>query len=285
MTHYETLGVAQSATPDEIKSAYRKLAKQHHPDLGGDITKFQQISEAYETLSNDQNRAHYDYQLRNPQPQGFPPGFEMHMNGHPFAQHSDIFNHLNEHLFTQFGFGARQPQRNRNIRINLELDLLDTLNPHDKVIEYKTASGMETISINFPPGIHDGQIISLQGRGDNAIANAPRGNLEIVVHVKPNKNFYRINQHVYSDITIDCFDAMIGKTLVLHTPMGKTIELTIPAGTQNSTQFGITDEGFPIGNGGRGKFIVKVSVLIPTVLTDEQKTLVKQIQKLKPINT
>ena len=122
MTHYETLGVAKTATPEEIKASYRKLAKTYHPDLGGDVSKFQAISEAYETLSDADKRAHYDYQQSTPNgPQGF--HFSSNFN-HPNA------DFINEQFSQMFGFNFRNAQqvpRNRNIRIQLQLDFLDTL--------------------------------------------------------------------------------------------------------------------------------------------------------------
>jgi curved DNA-binding protein len=276
MTHYATLGVAEAATPEEIKSAYRKLAKQHHPDLGGDVAKFQQISEAYETLADGDKRAHYDHQLRNPQ---FNHGFNQ---GNP-----DIFNHINEQFSHMFGFNFMHPQtpRNRNIRIHLELDFLETLNVCQKTIEFNLTNGSERITLDIPAGISDQAVLQMAGRGDNAITSVPRGSLEIVVRVKPHPKFTRIDDHILTDVTINCFQSILGHSLDFDTPSGKKINLRIPPGTQSGTQFGITDEGFSIANRPRGKFIIKVNVMIPTALTTEQLKLVEQIQDIKPINT
>jgi curved DNA-binding protein len=287
MTHYATLGVADAATPEEIKSAYRKLAKQHHPDLGGDVTRFQQISEAYETLADADKRAHYDHQLRNPQPQfhhGHPGGFHF---THNFDGNPDVFNHINEQFSQMFGFNFRHPQtpRNRNIRIQLEMDFLETLDTCQKTIEFNLTNGKETITLDLPAGINDNTTLQVAGRGDNGNSAVPRGTLEIVVRVKPNSKFVKVDDHVLSDITIDCFQAILGHNLDLDTPRGKKINLTIPPGTQSGTQFGITDEGFSRPNRSMGKFIIKINVMIPTALTKEQLQLVEQIQNIKPINT
>jgi curved DNA-binding protein len=275
MTHYATLGVADSATPEEIKSAYRKLAKQHHPDLGGDVTKFQQISEAYETLNDADKRAHYDHQLRNPQPQ-------FHHNPH------DIFNDINDHFSQMFGFNFRHAQqvpRNRNIRIQLTLDFLETLDVCQKTIEFNLSNGTERITLDLPAGISDQTVLQMAGRGDNAIQSVPRGTLEIVVKVTPHPKFTRIEDHIITDVTIDCFQAIVGTEVDITTPRNRRIRLNIPTGTQNGTQFGITDEGFARFNKTMGKLIVKVSVLIPTALTSDQINLVQQIQSLRPVNT
>lgn len=284
MTHYATLGVADAATPEEIKSAYRRLAKQHHPDLGGDVTKFQQISEAYEVLSDADKRAHYDHTLRNPpQPEfhGFPGGFSFNFGNNQ----DEVFRNINEEFSRAFGFQFRQVPRNRNIRIQLDLNFLETLDPIQKTIEYNLTHGNETITLDLPAGIADQTILQIAGRGDNANNAVPRGNLEVLVRVKPHFKFTKVDDHVLTEVTIDCFQAVLGQELDLETPRGKNIRLNIPAGTQSGTQLGITDEGFVRSNRTTGKFIVRVNVKVPTALTKEQLDLVKQITQLKPINT
>ena len=287
MTHYETLGVTEAATPEELKSAFRKLAKTHHPDLGGDIQKFQQINEAYETLSDPDKRAHYNHQLRNPHQQNpfannMHPGnpFEFHFNmggGNPFD--------FQDQIFQQFGFNVRQPARNRNIRIQLEVDLLSTLHKQTKVVEYKTSNATETLQIELPPGINDGTAFNIQGRGDDSNPSIPRGNLEVVVKVLANSRYFRSGDNLFEDITIDCFQAIMGCKKTLHLPSGKQIELNIPAGTQHQAQFGVTDEGFDRNNGTTGKYVARINVLIPTALTTDQLNLIAQIQQIRPVNT
>jgi DnaJ-class molecular chaperone len=125
----------------------------------------------------------------------------------------------------------------------------------------------------------------MAGRGDNAIISVPRGMLEVVIRVKPHPKFNKLDDHVITDVTIDCFQAITGHEIEMATPRGKTIRLAIPAGTQSGTQFGITDEGFMRVNRTIGKLIVKVNVMIPTALTKEQINLVQQIQLIKPVNT
>jgi len=288
MNHYETLGVAQNATPDEIKSAFRKLAKQHHPDVGGDQGRFQAISVAYNTLSDPQERAAYDHSLRNPQPQ-----FRQHHHhhhGNPFEFHfnfggGDPFINLNEMFANQFGFQTRQQPRNRNLRIVLELQFLETLNSQNKVLEYKTANNTERINVEIPAGVEDGFTFQVVGRGDDANPSVPRGNLDVQIRVHRHERYQRSGENVIEDVTIDAFQAMLGCKLPVQLPSGKSIELNIPRGTQHNSQFGITDEGFPRQNGTRGKYVAKINIKIPTILTNGQINLIKEIQKIKPINT
>jgi len=286
MSHYDTLGVAQNATPEEIKQAFRRLAKEYHPDVGGDAAKFQAISEAYEILINPDKKAHYDYTLKNPN-QNFNQfqnqGFEF---THTF--NDDVFRDISEQFSNMFGFNfrtAQQVPRNRNIRVHVELEFLETLNPTQKIINYKLTNGDETITLDFPAGFTDNTILQLAGRGDNANSAVPRGNLEVAIKVKPHPKFSRLDDHILSEVTISCFDAILGCSILMDTPRAKHIRLSIPAGTQHGTQFGITDEGYKRSNNTYGKLIITVNVKVPTALTQEQLNLVEQIQKLKPINT
>jgi len=283
--HYETLGVAQNATPEQLKAAFRKLAKEHHPDLGGDVAKFQKINEAYETLSDPDKKAHYDYQRSNP-------NHGMHHDPDPFGfgfSHpiNDIFNEFS-FTFGPNGFQGRphQQQRNKNLRIVYEMELLDTLHEQTKVFDIRLSNGKETIELKIPAGIGDGQVVGLKGKGDNEHQNLPRGNLEIVIKIKSHPVFTRQDDNIVMDVTIDCFDALIGKDVELDLPSSKRISMRIPAGTQMGTIFGISDEGFPTyPKFTRGKLLVRVNVLIPKTLTPDQIILVKEIQKKQPVNS
>lgn len=279
MNYYDTLGLQMGATPEEIKAAYRKLAKQHHPDSGGDVSKFQEVSNAYETLSDPNKRAQYDFQVNQPQGQ---PGFSFNFShGDPMA---DIHNHFSQ----MFGFNfahAQQVPRNRNIRVQLDLDFIETLNPCQKTIDYNLSNGRETITLDIPAGIQDQSIFNVSGRGDNGNQQVPRGNLEVIIRVKPHPKFTRLDDHVFTEITIDCFQAILGHEMDIMTPRGRSIRLFIPAGTQHGAQMGITDEGFTRANRTVGKLIVKINILIPSALTSSQLNLVQQINSIRPVNT
>jgi curved DNA-binding protein len=279
MNYYDTLGLQMGAAPEEIKAAYRKLAKQHHPDSGGDVSKFQEVSNAYETLSDPNKRAQYDFQVNQPQGQ---PGFTFNFShGDPMA---DIHNHFSQ----MFGFNftnAQQVPRNRNIRVQLDLDFIETLNPCQKTIDYNLSNGRETITLDIPAGIQDQSVFNVAGRGDNGNQQVPRGNLEVIIRVKPHPKFTRLDDHVFTEITIDCFQAILGHEMDIMTPRGRSIRLFIPAGTQHGAQMGITDEGFTRANRTVGKLIVKINILIPSALTSSQLNLVQQINSIRPVNT
>jgi curved DNA-binding protein len=262
MSHYETLGVAKTATPEEIKIAFRKLAKQHHPDTGGDISEFQKINEAYEVLSDPEKKSNYDYKLNLK-------NNSVHIDNFNFDfifEASDIFNNFRE----------RAVQRNNNIRVILEIPFLETLEEHTKVVNINLTHGVENLEIKIPSAIENGAVLTLRGRGDNAHSNIPRGNLEIITKIIPHENFYRQGMDVVTTIKVDCFTAMIGGIVELLTPQGKNIELKIPAGTQHNQIFGITDLGFKNVRNIRGKLLIKIEITIPKDLSDTQKDLIKQ---------
>jgi curved DNA-binding protein len=259
MTHYETLGVSKTASPEEIKSAYRMLAKKHHPDAGGDAAKFAEISNAYDILSNSAKRAEYD----SPTPQH---GFTS--SGFPFDI-NDFFGQA---------FSAAQFRRNRNLRTAINLDFLDTLEPRKMTISVPLTNGGENLDIEVPPGVDNGQVVVLRGYGDNSDASIPRGNLEILFNVTPHPEFTRVGFNVVKEISIDCIDAMLGTEVPVVLPVNSKLTLiTVPPGTQNGAQFGIPDQGFMINTNTRGKFILKVNVIVP-IITDEQKEILKQLR-------
>jgi len=272
--YYTTLGVDRSADPETIKRAYRKLAAQHHPDRGGDTNKFQEIQAAYDTLSDPQRRSEYD----NPQPQGFhfnfgggfPGGFgsifEQHFGpGHPF---SDMF-------------GGRPQNKNRTLNLQTTVSLHDAYFGKDVVAELVLPSGRkEKINIKIPPGVDDGTTIRVHGLGDDSIPNLPRGDIHLSIHVLPDPVWRRNGDDLIKTIDINCIEAMLGKNLNVDTLSGTTLQIVIKPGTQPGQVLSIQGHGMPnIHNQNvRGKLLLEVKISIPTLLTDIEKDLLRQIK-------
>lgn len=230
MDYYAVLGVAKNATSDDIKKAYRKLASQHHPDKGGDTSKFQQIQEAYSVLSDDQKRKMYD----NPpnQQQGFG-GFSTNNQNFSFNNFNDIFGQI----FNNRGFGyAKQV-----VRTSIMLSLQDAYYGASKILELNTQDGKKVIDIKVPPGVNNGD----QMRYENIIDQAT---LIVEFVISPDLRFERRNQDLYCNVSISVLDLITGSQIEFVTISGKTLQVNIKPKTQPYMYIKIQGHGMPIIN-------------------------------------
>ena len=279
MDYYSTLGLQRNASEDDIKKAYRKMAMKHHPDRGGDETTFKQISEAYEILSDPQKKQMVDMgvdpraQQMGGRHQQSP--FEFHFNSGNFE---DVFSNFG--FGGPFGFGGRQPQRNKTININVDLSLEDVLKGKELDAELAVPNGKKKIiNINIPAGIESGQQIRYQGMGDTAIPGVPPGDLIVNVRVAPHPIFRREGDSLIVEKNISAWDAMLGCNLDLQTLDGKNLNITVPSGTQPETVLSCRNEGLPnMRNRQRGNLLIKIKVVVPRNLTATQ---IASIENLK----
>lgn len=258
INHYQTLGVAENASQDEIKKAYRSLANKHHPDKGGDQAKFKDISVAYDTLGDAQKRAQYDQERQfanNPQFH-FNTGNvndifgQMFGQGHPFA---DIFGG---------GFRQQHHHRNRDLNIQCQITLLDSYQGKQIEAQYQLPSGKkQTVVINVPAGIENGSTIKYRGLGDDTVPNAPRGDLNVTIVVQPDRNYERVGNDLITTVEITPIEAMIGTRKTVRNITGSTIDLEIRPGVSAGTEFAQGGNGFPNSHGGpRGRFVAIVTI-------------------------
>jgi curved DNA-binding protein len=275
MDHYSTLGVDRNSSPEDIKRAYRKLASQHHPDKGGDTKKFQEIEEAYRTLSDPDKRAQYD----NPQPQyhggfgggGMPPGFE------------DIFSQMfggGGNPF--FGNGFRQPQspRNRTLNIQTSISLEEAFHGKDLLANLQLPSGREQVlEIKIPPGIQDNTTLRLARMGDDSFPNVARGDIHLTVNILQHNRFLRQGDDLLFNLKISAIDAILGKTITVDTIDQKTLEVKINPGTQPGQILSASGYGMPNMNDPRfkGRMLMNIEIVIPTNLTEEQKQTLEKV--------
>lgn len=275
MTHYETLGVAEKATAEEIKRAYRKLASQHHPDKGGDVKKFQQIEEAYRILSDNQQRQQYDMQ-RN--------GFG---NGREFRFHSSGMGHPDiDEIFRTFGFGAGDPfggfrqqrRRNKDLRIEIPIPLVSTLETQTKTISVSTTNGERTtVEVNIPRGVTNGTTVRYSELGDNLFNTIPRGDLYVHFNVHNAENFIVHGLDLYTKTSVNCLQALVGGTVIVTGLDGKTFEITVPQETQPGVRFRIPGQGlYQMNSDIRGNLYVEVEVFVPKNLTQDQKEVIRK---------
>jgi len=286
MNHYDLLGITNTATPEDIKKAYRKLASQHHPDKGGDTAKFQEIQKANEILSDEHKRAQYDMELA-----GGGRHFQFNTSDMPNGDF-DMFDMLRRQFGVNFGNGQdpfsqfkqanqrRQPPRNRDVRIMVPLELEETLSEQTKTLKVTLPGNMqENIEIKIPRGIHNGNTVRYSGLGDHSITNAPRADLYVQFHVKPHSRFGQSGIDLVAGLTINCLDAVVGCEKEVEGIDGKKFKISIPPGTQFGARFGIPDQGlYTTDHPGRGKLVVMLEIYIPKELTEEQLKTIRSIQ-------
>jgi len=264
--YYSVLGVHRGAGPDEIKQAYRRMAKQHHPDKGGDTNKFQEVEEAYRILSDDAKRAEYD----NPQPQ-FNDPFGPFMNTGGFG---DIFRHFHH------GFRQQQPQRNRTLNVQTTISLEDAFHGKELIANITLPNGRDqVVNVKIPAGIQDGTVLRLAGMGEDTISNLPRGDIHLTISIHPHQLFQRHGDDLVQDLTIPVWTAMLGDTIKVRTIDNRELEVTIQPGTQFGQVLGVPGAGMPNMNDNRfkGRLLLKVNIQIPSNLNENQKNLLRQV--------
>jgi molecular chaperone DnaJ len=285
MTHYDTLGVPESASLDEIKKAYRKLANQHHPDKGGDTNKFQQIQAAYDAIGDEQKRAQYDGERRGHS------GFHFSVNGQDVG--SDGMPQHMEEMLRNFGFSFgpgfaahgdpfaqfRQPRKNKDMQVDVVISLASTLDAQTKTISVQTTNGeRSTVEVQIPRGVRPNSTIKYPGLGDNFFATLARGDLYIRLHVEGNPNFHVDNIDLVKTVDINCIYATTGHDIFVEGLDGKKFTITMPPGTQNNTKFRIPQQGLYLMNQNhRGSLIVVVNLIVPTDLNSNQLEILRTI--------
>ncbi len=259
MDHYNTLGVPRDADHDTIKKAYRKLAMEHHPDKGGDISKFQEITAAYETLSDVDKRSQYDNpQARQQNFQGFPQDFNI--NG---VDLNDLFGHI---------FGQSQRNTSPVYRTTVTVSLVDSYNGADHVLQLSMPSGVKVINITIPTGVQTGQ----QLRYDNIIDGA---SLIIEFHVLKDLRFDRSGSDLYANYPISVLDLIVGTKVQFQAINGKMLDVTIPAKTQPNHQIRLPGLGMPISNTGQyGDQILLLKPFIPDSISTDIIDSIKRNQ-------
>ncbi len=271
--YYEILGVDKNASEDEIKKAYRKAASKHHPDReGGDTVKFQEVQEAYETLSDKTKKYHYDHPPSNNHGFNFNSGFEPNRGNTPEDIFANFFRHAQ----------AQQARRNKDLRVNLSVSLESTLEAQKKSIDVQTTNGGHfVIDLDLPRGINSGATIKYPLMGDNFHDTLTRGDLYVIVTVLPHARFGVEGLNLVAEININAVEAMIGVRKTIIGLDGKEFAISLPAGCQHDTKFLMAKQGlYQMNVPFRGDLIVVVKVAIPTP-TVEQTEVLRNIFNIK----
>ena len=274
MTHYATLGVAENASPDDIKKAFRSLASKHHPDKGGDTARFQEIQAAYAVLGDEQKRAQYDAERRGSG------GFRFTVNGRPFDG-GGVPPGM-EDLFAQFGFSGgpfggvrqqQQPRRNKDLQVRISILLLETLDNHTKTISVQTTSGERTtVEVQVPRGVTTGVTVKYPELGDNLFTSLQRGDLYVQFEVRAHADFEVVGLDLVTPMTINSLEAMVGCEKTVKCLDGTELTIAIPAGTQPMSKFRIYNQGlWQMNQNTRGNLLVNVHIVTPTLTAEAQQ--------------
>ena len=271
--YYDTLGVSETASDKEIKSAFRKLAGEHHPDKGGSEAKFKEVNEAYDTLKNTQKRQEYDTMRKYGQrSSGSGEGFNFNIND---MFDDDVF----QDFFSGFGFtpgGGRsqtrvyrnQPRQNRNLNIRLTLSIKEVYAACEKTISVRLPSGRdEIVNIKIPAGCQDGVTFKYRGMGDDTDKNLSRGDLLVTVSVLDSDGYTRKMNDLWTDRTITAFEAMRGTEFKIRTLDDRTLNVRVAAGTQPGSVISVKGQGMPVHDtlNIKGNIYVRVNITIPTL--------------------
>ena len=293
--YYKVLGVEKNASDDDIKKAYRKLARKYHPDLNPNDKeankKFQQINEANEVLSDPEKRKKYDQygkdwkhaeqfeQARQTQGHGADQWGQTFTGNFEEGDFSDFF----ESLFGggssgRRGRGRQTKFRGQDIDGEFQLNLIDAYKTHQQTF---TVNG-KNIRITIPAGVENGQKIRIAGHGEPGINGGPNGDLFITFHIVNNTNFRRHGNDLYATVDIDLYTSLLGGDIMVDTLDGK-IKLKVAPETQNGTKVRLKGKGFAVYKKENefGDLILAYNVKLPTNLTEKQKELFGQIRDIQ----
>ena len=219
MDYYSTLGINRNASQEEIKKAYKKMSMQHHPDrTGGDDSKFKEINEAYQNLSDPQKKQMYDqFGTTDPRQRQYnSQNYEFNFNGSPFGGMDDIF----ESFFGGSPFGnQRKRATNRPINVAVDISLEDVLHGKTVGMEIALPTGRtKVVTVDIPPGVEHGQTIRYRGMGEQNIPNIPPGDLHVQIRIRNHSKFQRYGDNILCEVKVDAWDLMIGtKACLLYT--------------------------------------------------------------------
>lgn len=270
MEFYERLGVEKTASAEEIRKAYKRLAMKHHPDRGGDSETLSKINEAYTVLKDPEKRRAYD----NPNP--------FNSGSGPRGYHNVNMNDIFDDAFSDFfrsagrGFG----HKNQDLQMQTLLTLRDCFSGKEFNAQYQLRTGEHKhINIHIPPGLRQGDTLRIPGAGDNSITNLPPGDVLLRVNIKTPHNWDLHDYDLITSVNVNVFDLMKGTHVVIENPINKKLKLKVPAGTNPGTVLTLKGEGIPKQKTKLfGNMHVRIDTNIPKIESEE---LLKQLDSFK----
>ncbi len=296
---YEVLGVPRTATQDEIQRAYRKLARQHHPDVNSDPgaeDRFKEISEAYDVLSDPQTRRRYDAfgpDFRQVPEDVDPDAFQRSRAGAGAAGAGQArgaggvggfgpglgdlggidLEDLLGGIFAGRGFG---PIRGADQEAELELTVEEAFQGGHRSVTLDGPDGRHTLDVKIPAGVTNGQRIRLTGQGGRGSEGAPNGDLYFVVRIAPHPRYRVDGRDLYVDLPLAPWEAALGTSVGVETPRGE-MKVKVPPGTSTGKRLRLRHHGLPHPRGNAGHLYAEVRIMVPAKLTDEERRLFEQL--------
>jgi curved DNA-binding protein len=295
--YYRTLGVDKNASEKDIKKAFRRLAKQYHPDANPNNpsaeAKFKEINEAYETLSNPEKRKLYDQfgaDYANMGNAGAGGGYQYQTYTQNVQFDDSNFQEIFESLFGGFGRGTRrqstgrtrtntsgfQPIRGEDITEEVVISLREA---YEGAMRYVT-KGERKAKVSIPAGAKDGTKVRVKGEGLPGQMGGESGDLYLVVKVEPDKQFIREGDNLIVDVPCDMFTALLGGEIEVPT-MSRPVRIKVPAGTSSGQKLRVVGKGMPKLNSKDeyGDLFARIMITVPKKLTDAQRRLVEQLRE------
>ena len=293
--YYATLGVPKTASHDEIRKAFRKLARLHHPDVSkdkkGGETKFKEINEAYEVLGDEDKRQKYDTlgadwerggaRQQRPGHGGFGDG-GVSFGGTGFSDFFEQFFGAGRGHAGQSPFGGfpQQEVRGEDIEADLLVTIEEALHGTKKKISFRRGgnAGVETYEVRFPQGVREGQKIRLAGQGESA-GRGPAGDLYLHVRFAQHPDFRVQGSDLIHELDLPAWKAVLGAEVAVPTPEG-SVRVKIPAGSQPGKKLRLKGRGLSAGKDVRGDFYVVLAVTLPRDVSDEERKLWEKLSAL-----
>ena len=283
--YYAALGVARDADADEIKKAYRKLARQHHPDMSKAANaeaRFKEVAEAYATLKDSEKRAAYDELGRRPVGEEFapPPQWrQAHTSADPMFDDMDLAD-----LLAAMGRGQRGRQQGpvamdgRDYDTSVQISLEDAHLGSRISLSLAGEDGDSVLEVTVPPGVHQGQKLRLRGKGGKGLHGGADGDIYLHIMLKPHPVFRPDHHDLYFDLALTPWEAALGAEVEVPTLDGPVL-LTVPPGTRSGRKLRLRGRGLANGQGASGDLYAAIRIDVPTTLTDRERELFEELAR------
>jgi curved DNA-binding protein len=289
--YYAALGVGRDADTEQIKKAYRKLARKHHPDVSKAPeaeARFKEVAEAYQTLKDPEKRAAYDELGRRPAGEEFapPPQWSRDFAGGTQSFEDIDLSDLLDALGRGHRGGARRgpvPMHGRDYETTVRISLEDAHRGTRLNLDLADAEGGRTLEVTIPSGVSEGQKLRLRGKGGKGRNGGPDGDIYLHITLAPHPVF-RPDQHdLHFDLALAPWEAALGAEIEVPTLDGPVL-LTVPPGTRSGRKLRLRGRGLANGRGGHGDLYATVHIEVPTTLSDRERELFKQLADASRFN-